>query len=769
MNWSNRIRQFGNLPNALKIVTSVARNHMPILILVATTAWISLSILAYRTFDDRTDKQQAAVTYLPIDITSERTEVANIVPTALADIAVRVPPLPASTGRIEQNYSDKSAAPAVPADATPAESSRQQIAGSGQSVTETAGGWAHPHVRLDFDEHQDIEPELDAAAVGIAEIETGPDNESELAGGNPESEIALTGVFDPDDSKVVLREPAKHTDTGSDKRTEIWKSPEQRVAMVNLERTEQDKPTALGEHQRDKETTEIEFQLESSPIDAMSIVPEGLELDWTASVLGKNDTISRIFKRNGIDLSLMSRLLNMPGTGMLSTVFPKDEFRFAWGGDGKLVGVEFRRPKKGSLMFVINDDDIETVDPATARQAGSLQSLFDRERDLAVHEKQEEFANAVATISESPIKWHEITVRRGDTLGRIFNRVGVSGALEVANAPTGNWLRSGLMPKQDLRVATHPDGTFALIEVYDLRNEKVRMVVADGENLTAGFRKMQTEVSEFQACAIIKNNVYSAAKSAGIPNSAVDEYTQVFASRIDFSRQLKKGDRYCMIYEKKYFRQKQVGRVRIVAASLEQKDHHIQAFRLVDNSGDAGYYDQDGENMLGHFLRAPVKSARVTSVFTSKRFHPILKRYRKHQGVDYGAPRNTPIMSTADGIVSKRMNDPNGYGKVLFIRHGGKYLTVYAHMNAFASNTGVGSHVKQGQVIGYVGSSGMSTGDHVHYEFRVDGVHRDPLNYEMPKGEPVPAELRKDFDQMVEVLSARLGNSDNTKLVSAPQ
>ncbi len=568
---------------------------------------------------------------------------------------------------------------------------------------------------------------------------------TELAAKKPEPALQVSEEFSESIQNTVVDEKSEST-------VADLEVPEQKIAMVDRE------PVEVP----DQTVPENELQLETPPVDSALILPEGLELVWSTTVFKRNDTLSKVLQRNGIKLKTMYQLLDAPGTDMLKIVYPKDQLTIARGGGGELVGIEFRREKKGVLMFVFTDDDVELIVPAVAENAGSLRNIFDKQHRVATQEKQESFVNAVAAVKEQELKWLEVTVRDGDTLGRIFGRLGISGALEVALAPSGNWLSSGLMPKQEIRIATRADDTFAMIEVFDFKSEKIRMVIADGEDYTVGFRKMQPEIREYQACASVKNNLYSAAKSAEIPFEAVDEFADIFASRIDFSRQLQKGDRYCMIYERKFVKERIVGRVGIVAASLEQQNHKTQAFRVTDEIGDTRYYDQYGENMLGHFLRAPVKSARVTSVFSNNRFHPILKKYRKHQGVDYGAARNTPIISTADGVVVRRANNPSGYGKVIVIQHGSKYQTLYAHMNKFAKNTGTGSYVKRGQVIGYVGSSGQSTGDHVHYEFRVNGVHRDPLNYPMPKGKPVPAELREEFDRKIAVLSPRLQGIDHT-------
>ena len=514
-------------------------------------------------------------------------------------------------------------------------------------------------------------------------------------------------------------------------------------------------------------SAESDFELESGPTESAIVFPESLVLDWSTTEIKRNDTMSKVFSRSGIKLPLLYKMLEMPGAEMLNTVFPKDVLTVARSGHGQVVGIEFNRVKKGSVMFVINGDDIQLVDSAVAKQAGSLQSLFDGHHQAIAQEKLQEFEQTVASAQADVSQWHDVKVKKGDTLARIFKRIGISDALAVANAPSDNWLSSGLMPNQALRIAVGSDGEFAMIEVPDYKAEKVRIVVADGEDYAVGFKKLKADIRESQGCAIVQNNLYSAAKSQAIPTKVVDEFVQLYASRIDFSRQLQKGDRFCVVYEQKYIKDKLIGGIDIVAASMEQKTHHTKAFRLVDDKGGKRYYDENGENMEGRFLKAPLTSPRVTSRFSKSRFHPVSKTYRPHKGVDYGAPRNTPIIVTADGIVVRRENHPSGYGKFIFVKHGSKYVTVYAHMNKFAKNTSVGSYVKRGQVIGYVGSTGVSTGNHLHYEFRVNGVHRDPLNYPMPNGKPVPEELRAEFFRQVAILSDKLEGVSGTQIASA--
>ena len=166
--------------------------------------------------------------------------------------------------------------------------------------------------------------------------------------------------------------------------------------------------------------------------------------------------------------------------------------------------------------------------------------------------------------------------------------------------------------------------------------------------------------------------------------------------------------------------------------------------RHIDNRGRAVYYTPDGRGLRSSFLRSPLKFARVTSKFSKRRLHPILKKWRAHKGVDYGAPTGTPVRVTGDGVVIDA-RARTGYGNTITIRHGAKYTTLYAHLHKFARGMRNGARVKQGDVIGYVGSTGWSTGPHLHYEFRIDGVHRNPLTVQLPRSASIASADKPRF------------------------
>ena len=244
--------------------------------------------------------------------------------------------------------------------------------------------------------------------------------------------------------------------------------------------------------------------------------------------------------------------------------------------------------------------------------------------------------------------------------------------------------------------------------------------------------------------ATIWTNLLDAAKGVGMEFETVYALAQLFGWQVDFAREIRGGDQFSVLYEELYLDNRKVGNGDILAAELIISNRRLRAVRHVDARGRSTHYAPNGDGIQRSFLRSPLKFARVTSRFSHKRFHPIFKKWRAHRGVDYGAPRGTPVLSTGDGVVTMARRD-HGYGKTIRIRHGGKYTTLYAHLNGFATGMKSGVRVQQGEVIGYVGSSGWATGPHLHYEFRVDGVHRNPLTVKLPKSAPIARQHLREF------------------------
>jgi murein DD-endopeptidase MepM/ murein hydrolase activator NlpD len=233
------------------------------------------------------------------------------------------------------------------------------------------------------------------------------------------------------------------------------------------------------------------------------------------------------------------------------------------------------------------------------------------------------------------------------------------------------------------------------------------------------------------------------------------ELAAIFGWDIDFALDIRRGDHFTVVYQEYYLEGKKVRDGDILAAEFTNQGKSYRAIRYVDADGNAGFYTPEGLSLRKAFLRTPVKFSRISSRFTLHRKHPILNRIRAHKGVDYAAPRGTPIRATGDGKVVFR-GRKGGYGRTIVIQHGSKYSTLYGHMSRYNGKVKLGRRVRQGQVIGYVGSSGLATGPHLHYEFRIDGVHRNPLTVKLPVAEPIAKRYRDDFQKLATPLIAQL-------------
>ena len=262
----------------------------------------------------------------------------------------------------------------------------------------------------------------------------------------------------------------------------------------------------------------------------------------------------------------------------------------------------------------------------------------------------------------------------------------------------------------------------------------------------------------------IETSLYESAADAGLPDKTVMNLAGIFAWDVDFVLDIRSGDDYYVLYEQLYQDGEYLGDGEILAAEFNNNGRTIQAIRYVDKEGRADYFTPDGKSVRKAFLRAPV-DFRVSSSFNPNRRHPVLKTVRPHRGTDYAAPHGTPIKATGDGKVIFR-GVKSGYGNVVILQHGGNITTLYAHMSRFASNVKNGTRVRQGQTIGYVGKTGLVTGTHLHYEYRLNGVHRNSRTVKLPQADPIREEFREDFLTSVQPILDELHDFKRTRVAA---
>ena len=348
-------------------------------------------------------------------------------------------------------------------------------------------------------------------------------------------------------------------------------------------------------------------------------------------------------------------------------------------------------------------------------------------------------------------------VLRGDTVAALFDRLGASDpkAIEFLKGDaTGRLIFRQLVPGRMLQAETGLDGQLLALR-YFMSPSALLEVVRTPAGLRANQRALTETPRLVYKTATIRSSLFAATDAAGIPDAIAIQVARVFATDIDFHTDLRKGDTFCVVYEMIYEAGELVAPGRIIAARFVNDGRTHDAVLFHDDEGLDGYYSLDGSNRAKAFLRSPVEFSRISSGFGA-RFHPIFKNWRAHTGVDFAAPRGTRVLATADGhVVSAGAR--GGYGNAVEIRHGSGITTLYAHLSGFASGIRAGARVRQGEPIGFVGATGFATGPHLHYEFKMAGIHQDPLRVALPKAEPIPARLKPQFQLVANDARATIG------------
>jgi murein DD-endopeptidase MepM/ murein hydrolase activator NlpD len=339
-------------------------------------------------------------------------------------------------------------------------------------------------------------------------------------------------------------------------------------------------------------------------------------------------------------------------------------------------------------------------------------------------------------------------VLRGDTVAALLDRLGVRDprSMEFLRTdPTGRAIFRQLVPGRTMQAETGESGELITLR-YFLSQGTLLEVGRTAEGFVARSRAVAESPRVIYRSATIRSSLFAATDAAGIPDAIAMQVARIFATDIDFHTELRRGDRLAVAYEMIYDSGELVAPGRILAAEFVNDGRTYQAVLFTDDTGADTYYSLDGSNRAKAFLRSPVEFSRVSSGFGG-RFHPIFKNWRAHTGVDFAAPSGTRVIAAADGTVVSA-GPHGGYGNAIEVRHGGSITTLYAHLSGFAKGVRAGARVRQGEPIGYVGATGYATGPHLHYEFKIGGMHQDPMRVALPKAEPVPERLRESFNQV---------------------
>lgn len=352
----------------------------------------------------------------------------------------------------------------------------------------------------------------------------------------------------------------------------------------------------------------------------------------------------------------------------------------------------------------------------------------------------------------------EERIQRGDTVASLLARLGIQDPQAFSflrQQPEAQAIFRQLRPGKWVSARTTDGGELVSL-IFPLNGARDNALVVErrsgGLRVTEATLDLETQVS--MKSGEIRISLFGATDAAGLPDSVAIQLADIFGGDIDFHRDLRRGDRFSVIYESLFGQGQFVRTGRVLAAEFINNG---KSFRAVwyEGPGGQGYYSPDGKNIRKAFLRSPLEFSRISSGFSSSRFHPILQTQRAHKGIDYAAPIGTRVKSTGDGIV-EFAGRQGGYGNLVVVRHHGRYSTHYGHLSGFAAGIRKGARVSQGEVLGYVGQTGWATGPHLHYEFRINDVHQNPLAVSLPSAPPLDANQIPDFRLRAEPLIARI-------------
>lgn len=434
-----------------------------------------------------------------------------------------------------------------------------------------------------------------------------------------------------------------------------------------------------------------------------------------------------------------------------------------WIKSAKLLTLSSVATISGILLVTSSSASIEDLPPIVEKLP--IPELDVKTQIASLHT---DISEQIQDAPTNEMRWtaHSLEVKSGDTLGKLLNNLGVSSAeihslsvtkdaKPLVNLRVKDQLTVWLDDEKNIQKISFPKSQTLTYEVSRQDNQfNVSEIIAD------------VEIVRTVGSAEIKGAFYLAAQEAGLSARSIMNLADVFAWDIDFIRELRDGDRLKVIYEKRYIDGEYIGDGDILAAEIttnNQNNIH-KAYLMRDGDKNIGYYDEKGGSLRKAFLRNPVDVVRITSRFNPKRFHPVLKKWKAHRGVDYGGPTGTPVRATGKGKIVKRAYGP-GYGRYIKIQHQNNYMTVYGHFSKFGKYK-QGQYVNQGDIIGYLGQSGRATGPHLHYEFRMNGKHVDPLKVKFAAAGPIEKKYRSDYQSLVAQLDSQMEQLSNVAIAA---
>jgi murein DD-endopeptidase MepM/ murein hydrolase activator NlpD len=361
--------------------------------------------------------------------------------------------------------------------------------------------------------------------------------------------------------------------------------------------------------------------------------------------------------------------------------------------------------------------------------------------------------------------WRDERIEPGDTVASVLNRLGVSSEETARFLRNHEATRALAQIKPGKRIQAQTTDAGELLWLHHINTAGTLLQISRQDaNFTVTQQQAALKTRTVMKSGEIRSSLFGATDAAGIPDSITTQLADLFSTDIDFHKDLRPGDKFKVVYEAMYNNGELVMTGRILAAEFTNDGQTYRAVYFQQTNGKGEYYTPDGKSLKKAFLRSPIEFSRISSGF-GMRYHPILKQWREHKGVDYAAPAGTKIKAVADAVVAFAGQE-RGYGNFILLQHSSNYSTAYGHLSAFAKGLHKGEKIHQGDVIGYVGSTGWATGPHLHFEFRIAGVAVNPLTAKIPYTLPISAQYRSTFKSDAQPLLAKLDLLNGTNLAA---
>ena len=374
--------------------------------------------------------------------------------------------------------------------------------------------------------------------------------------------------------------------------------------------------------------------------------------------------------------------------------------------------------------------------------------------------------NPIPAPPEEDTGWRTITARKGDTLGRIFNREGLSQQTLQAILHSNPYAKNitTIKPNQQIQILVQDN----ILEKMIFRHNATQLLVVSLQknNYITTLKNRTMDTHQEYVTATLRGSLYGTASRKGIPYKLIRQMVDIFHWEIDFTKEVRAGDQFSILYQAQYVDDTLVNTGDILALSYTNRGVTLSAVRYKTGNGEYDYFTPDGKSLKKAFSRYPIQFTHISSTFSLSRRHPILHYNRPHKGVDLAAPIGTPIRATGDGIIAQ-IGRQSAYGNMIKITHSNMYASLYGHLLRFQKGLSRGTRVKRGQIIGYVGQSGLATGPHCHYEFHVYQQPRNPTTIALPHADPIAIKNLGAFQMNANQLLATLKLFESGQMIAS--